>query len=344
MALRISLLALAACAAALGCTITTYKQNPGEHDRGFRYYRPKPYLFIQPAGGDTNTNAPEFVSIEMRMMPDFSDMVSVHTRAGLGVNTTKLEITDGWNLTKVTQELDSKTDENIKAIGGLVKSAVALVPSGGAAVTDKRFNATQRNVLPARNVPLGFYEAVINRDDCGVKRLAGFRYIGFMPYAPCPVVPHGGEAQCCQQGEIYGLVNEGGLTVFKRLDAIAAAGVGPYVESTVPAPLTRESLQKRLDALNGSALLQRLSEQLPVQLGVSRCSLIADGPGHFNVELTVTGKPDVKQFNADRTRLEAALTARLNASVIDELKPSPVTMTTLFKWATGVIEPESKMP
>ena len=38
------LVCLVVFVAGVGCTSTTVKQNPGPHDHGFRFYRPKPYL------------------------------------------------------------------------------------------------------------------------------------------------------------------------------------------------------------------------------------------------------------------------------------------------------------
>lgn len=39
------------CLSAVACTRVVVHKDPGEHDKGIRYYRPKPYLFIVPDGG-----------------------------------------------------------------------------------------------------------------------------------------------------------------------------------------------------------------------------------------------------------------------------------------------------
>jgi hypothetical protein len=298
----------------VGCTTTTYKVNPGEHDHGFRYYRPKPYLFIQPAGSDTGLNAPEFVSIEMKMLPDFNEQVSIRTRAGIGVNKTNLEITEGWNLTKITQELDSQTDENIKAIGGLIKSASALVPTGAGVAT--KGARTDVAYVAARNVPLGFYESVITRDDCGVKRLAGFRYIGFMPYATCPVNACGGQTQSCHDGELYGLVNENGITVFRLLPEIATSSIAVKP----PKLLSVTEFQKQLDII-ASARKEMFGEFLSPDNIVLR--MVASAQGTQAVIVTITLAK--KELDEVQNRLKERVILYFREDL--KMKAVPITVT-----------------
>ena len=55
---RMALLALCAATMLAGCTRVVVKKDPGYDDKGFRYYRPKPYLFITPGtsgGGGAST-------------------------------------------------------------------------------------------------------------------------------------------------------------------------------------------------------------------------------------------------------------------------------------------------
>jgi len=54
---RTALFALCALMALAGCTRVVVKKDPGYDDEGFRYYRPKPYLFITPGttGGGNNS-------------------------------------------------------------------------------------------------------------------------------------------------------------------------------------------------------------------------------------------------------------------------------------------------
>jgi hypothetical protein len=72
----------------------------------------------------------------------------------------------------------------------------------------------------ATNVPLGYYESVLGRDARGRKRLYGFRYVGFLPYAHCPQAMGGVECNPCETADLYGLVFENDTMVFRRLSAI----------------------------------------------------------------------------------------------------------------------------
>ena len=74
--------------------------------------------------------------------------------------------------------------------------------------------------VPASNVPIGLYEAVISKGCDGKKRLYGFRYVGFMPYSACPLESCGGETRPCFDGQVYGLVFDGKQMTFKLLQGI----------------------------------------------------------------------------------------------------------------------------
>lgn len=107
----------------------------------------------------------------------------------------------------------------------------------------------------ASNIPIGYYEAVVARDPNNEKRLYGFRYVGFMPFSPCPTVAKGASLEWCANGsiQIYGLVFENEVMSFKPLLHLAADGpklqeknlnnfgvlaapvVGPF-QSTPPLP------------------------------------------------------------------------------------------------------------
>jgi hypothetical protein len=233
----------------LGCASTTIKKNPGPHDHGFRFYRPKPYLFVKSAVVPKADKAtPEFVSIELKWLPDFSEQYSLRARPGFGKNQTTATLEEGWKLTKLDYKLDSQTDENIKAVGGLIEKIAGLAMTADARKAGERYIVGK---FPAHNVPLGFYEAVIDRDECGTKRLYGWRYIGFLPYAPCPVNPSGGQKHDCTAGEVYGLVDEGGIMVFKLLCDISRDEVRPVPVSGPRIPASKEALQAALDCLLG---------------------------------------------------------------------------------------------
>ncbi|HHK42491.1 MAG TPA: hypothetical protein ENJ50_08740, partial [Planctomycetaceae bacterium] len=105
---------------------TTVVANPGPRDKGIRYYRPKPYLLVQPAEGPV---AGGQVTIELQYLPDFSEEYSIHVRSGFGINNTSVTLEDGWNLVAIEQELDSRVAEQISALGDLLDAAGNIVPT-----------------------------------------------------------------------------------------------------------------------------------------------------------------------------------------------------------------------
>lgn len=193
-----------------GCATTTVKKNPGEHDRGVRYYRPKPYLLVQPTTGKSD----EFVTLTLDYLPDFSEEYSIHVKAGIGVNKTKITLENGWKLTQLDMDIDSKFNENVKAFGDLLKNA------GEFTKAVKTEGTAPRMVVKSNNVPLGYYESVIDRGPDGKKRLYGWRYVGFMPYANCPVSAGGAECVDCHSEPIYGLIVREGVMTFVQLGKI----------------------------------------------------------------------------------------------------------------------------
>ncbi|MFN6127952.1 MAG: hypothetical protein ACK6DC_21650 [Planctomycetota bacterium] len=204
------------------------RANPQPHDTGIRYYRPKPYLLVtsvsQTVLNESGKPVREvvddrFVQIELQYLPDFSEEYSIDVRSGFGIADVSLTLEDGWNLTAINQKLDSQTDENVRAMAEVVRGAAGLTNPGGR-TSDPDANKTPAFRVKASNVPLGYYESVIDVDGCGKKRLYGFRYIGFFPYQGCPVNMHGCEVGNCQSTEIYGLVFENGVMVFRPIHQI----------------------------------------------------------------------------------------------------------------------------
>lgn len=221
----------------LGCTPRVIVHaNPSKNDNGIRFYRPKPYLKIEPAEvavDKTRTElVPSMVRISLAYLPDFSEEYAIDVRTGCGTANVGIKLEDGWNLTEISQDLDSQTDENIEAIGGLVKAVGGIVPT--AAATDAAADISF--TVPSRNVPIGFYESVVGRDAHGCKRLYGFRYVGFLPYAGCPVDMGGHEQACCGDGlqPLYGLTFDNGTMVFQPLDEMA----------TTPIAMARQSVSQ----------------------------------------------------------------------------------------------------
>lgn len=236
--------------------------NPKPHQKGIRYYRPKPYLLVtsgqaavisnQSEKTVTTTSIPDkrYVNIQLQYLPDFEEEYALDVRTGFGTADVGIKLEDGWNLTEINQKLDSKTSENIKAvsdlIGSIAQSAAASAP------TDKtlRTPPTTSFTIQATNVPLGYYESVIGRDSCGRKRLYGFRYLGFIPYASCPQQMNGCEPANCQTTEMYGLVFEGDAMVFRSLSQLQQLGSNNQFQTTEAAPQATNSNVERTIEFN----------------------------------------------------------------------------------------------
>jgi hypothetical protein len=204
---RATVLALIVVSMTSGCLLPRTKviKNPGPDDTGVRYYRPKPYLLVQPAADSGGA----FVTITLQQLPDYEEEYSIHVATGLGSNHTNLTLTDGWNLTGIDQTLDSNFDENVTAIGSLLSSIGGLAkPTADGAPS---------MVVRASNVPIGYYESIISRDANGCKRLYGWRYVGFTPYEPCPVESNGVVCHTCHDQPLFALTFREGVMVFEPL-------------------------------------------------------------------------------------------------------------------------------
>lgn len=208
----------------IGCTPRVIvRANPTASDRGIRYYRPKPYLKVEPAEVALEKNqtaiVPGVVRISLVYLPDFSEEYAIDVRSGLGIANVGIKLENGWNLTEISQELDSQTDENVKAAASLLSAVGDVVPTASSTPQ----SAVATFTVPSRNVPIGFYESIIGFDSRGCKRLYGFRYVGFIPFANCPTDMGGRQTACCSdpQSALYGLSFVNGQMVFLPLDEMA---------------------------------------------------------------------------------------------------------------------------
>jgi hypothetical protein len=218
--MRFVLAGLLILPALTGCAATTVRPNPGKWDRGIRYYRPKPYLLVQPEYHQGTVPEPGFVKINLEWLPDFSEEYSIHIRAGLGINKTHVTLSNGWNLTQLNVDIDQNVDDNIKAVAELLGTIPKLAPPAA--------RGAERTLQPLRaaahNVPIGYYEAIVSKDHQGhkgEKRLYGWRYVGFAPFNVCPTESGGVQCEDCQTADIYGLVFENDRLVFRRLTELA---------------------------------------------------------------------------------------------------------------------------
>lgn len=216
----------------IGCASTTVRKNPGPHDHGVRYYLPKPYLLVKTATTTDKdgkvTPHPNMVDIELQMKPDFSEEYSVHVRAGMGINKTSITLDEGWMLKQVNFSVDSNASANLDAVTALLGNVAEiqkLKPSGNTKTTPEENSFQIAKCVQAHAVPLGYYESVIGEDGCGKKQIYGWRYVGFLPFNACPTRMGGVAPADCAAGEVYGLIFENNVMVFKRLDQIATEQV-----------------------------------------------------------------------------------------------------------------------
>ena len=210
--------------AASGCAPRVMvRAHPQPDDRGIRFYRPKPYLKVEPAEVAIDKNqtslVPGLVRISLEYLPDFSEEYAIDVRSGLGIANVGIKLQDGWNLTEISQELDSQTDENTKAFASLLSAVGDVLPTS----SSSQSKATPSFTVPSRNVPIGFYESIIGLDARGCKRLYGFRYVGFVPFAGCPLNMGGSQSACCDDPNsgLYGLSFVDGQMLFQSLAEMA---------------------------------------------------------------------------------------------------------------------------
>lgn len=293
------------------------RANPRPNDRGIRYYRPKPYLKIEPAEVAIEKNqtkiVPGLVRISLAYLPDFSEEYSIDVRSGLGIANVGIKLEDGWNLTEISQELDSQTDENTKAFASLLSAVGDVTPtsSGPSGTPEVSFT------VPARNVPIGFYESIIGRDNRGCKRLYGFRYVGFLPFAGCPIDMGGQQSACCNDpyNGLYGLSFVDGQMLFLPLDQLAHLPADMHTTTTdARATQTMETDSPELldqAAIANSTAIDRPAQPIalpltPEQLVGLEVNLHSHLESHFDgvgeVRATATG---------DRTQVHIAVPAGL---------------------------------
>ncbi|MEO8268325.1 MAG: hypothetical protein ABI557_01320, partial [Aureliella sp.] len=253
---------------ASGCTPRVIvRAHPQSDDRGIRFYRPKPYLKVEPAEVAIDKNqtslVPGLVRISLAYLPDFSEEYSIDVRSGLGIANVGIKLQDGWNLTEISQELDSQTDENTKAFASILSAVGDVIPTSSSG--DR--NAALSFTVPSRNVPIGFYESIIGLDARGCKRLYGFRYVGFVPFSGCPLNMGGSQTACCDDPNsgLYGLSFVDGQMLFLPLAEMAHAPATSAMASNTKSTNAQRADQSNLADVGVPALplaLPLAAEQL----------------------------------------------------------------------------------
>lgn len=356
---------------AVGCAMTEVKKNPGPHTRGVRFYRPKPYLLIEPLskqtvldetpvqnGVVTRTVAETAGKLRMKLewLPDFTEEYAIQPRTGVGRNATTVTLTDGWRLDKVTVKLDSQATEVVKAMAGLLGTEPKLLqglgkPGGGSGDTSPGAAESKDEglVVSGHEVPLGYYESVIGCGPDGKRRLYGWRYVGFAPFANCPIDMCGAACQSCDNADLYGLVAVRNKLVFRRLADLAQdmEPITLYSDQRDPpaaTPMTKDELHDAVVA-NLTELNGKVAGALGVQANTDKAPVLAFDvtPGTTAdpktvVTFTITRKDTTTQLSNDylqgvwQSQLEAALKAKLPGRsfkvAVVPMPPMPMPMPT----------------
>jgi uncharacterized membrane protein YfcA len=101
---------------AFACTSLEVKRA-GPKDEGLRFNRPWPYLWVTSAANGGCT-------VQVLWLPRTDEEYVVRATAGLGSVIFKPVLTDGWNLTSLDGQVDSKAAEVLTAIGGIAGALV----------------------------------------------------------------------------------------------------------------------------------------------------------------------------------------------------------------------------
>ncbi|WFU01950.1 hypothetical protein QA648_17900 [Rhizobium sp. CB3171] len=108
---------------ATSCAGVQVKRVTSRDQSGIRYWRPAPYLALV----ETKTDKTVTCDVKSFYLPDKTEEYAITISAGMGAVKATPTLTDGWNLTSLSTDVDSKTNENITAIKGLLKEAAGIV-------------------------------------------------------------------------------------------------------------------------------------------------------------------------------------------------------------------------
>lgn len=251
-----------------GCSSVAVVKNPGDSDKGIRYWRPKPYLLVTPADATGR-----MVKIKLEYLPDYSEEYSIKPK---GAKPPEVQLKDGWNLV---------------AVGGPAPPPEPADDADAPPPAGADPSRLPEYVVAATNVPIGYYESVFDASG-PQKQLKGWRYIGLSPMGGG--APIGGSSTChhpngahppgCPSaktssisGPLYGMVFFNGAMTFRQLDEIANNMTCPqYVklipDKPAPPPVSTEinvehpqgsGTEMRIEQQNGASVEMRLEEAAP---------------------------------------------------------------------------------
>jgi len=134
---------------------------------GFRYYLPHPYLLV-------THDAAQIV-----WLPDLSKPYAIQPKCGIGTMKLDLTLEDGWKLTGVNHDVDTKVPETIDAVGkALASAATAAAGVAGLAKNPEKENPPAPPDSLRRVEPFQFYELDY---DPSRSFVTGMTLLGSMP-------------------------------------------------------------------------------------------------------------------------------------------------------------------
>ena len=107
----------------VSCANIDIHKASNDSESGLRFYRPYPYLWI--TLNDKGACIPQTV-----YLPNMKEEYVIVPKPGLGTVAFKPTLQDGWNLTNFDGNIDTKTNENIKAIGDFIGSVAPIAGLG----------------------------------------------------------------------------------------------------------------------------------------------------------------------------------------------------------------------
>jgi hypothetical protein len=138
------------------CAGVQVKRVVTENQEGLRYWRPAPYLaYVQ-----TTTDKGVTCELKPFYLPDKSEEYAITIHAGMGAAKVNPILAEGWNLTSLDTDVDSKASENISAIASLVKETAAAVAPRTRSSSAKR--ASQQKAATCEGVFRVSYDSVGN--------------------------------------------------------------------------------------------------------------------------------------------------------------------------------------
>ena len=111
--------------------------------RGVRFYQPAPYLKVTTVVEAKDGASKTTLNYEIVYLPNYEEEYVFDAKEGWGTVKSSIALQNGWMLTNIGAESDSKGPETITAFAGLLKEAAAI--------------GTLVNTNKAEGIPPGLY-------------------------------------------------------------------------------------------------------------------------------------------------------------------------------------------